>query len=132
MITRCYNFYRNVQKTTSESSRVCYQCLLFFFMSYKRILTECVHELVVALLPVSSSVDHRVAVGRGLAERSGGVMFTITAAAVVAPRGAGRVRRAAAAAAAHLLDHFHLCSQLCQQQQLTHFHFHLSAPANIG
>lgn len=81
------------------------------------ILTECVHELVVALLPVGSTVGHGVAVGGGLAERSGGVVLAVTAAAVVAaPRGAGRVRGAAAAAAAHLLYHLHLRSQLCQQQ----------------
>lgn len=52
------------------------------------ILTECVHELVVALLPVGSSVGHWVAVGGRLAERSGGVVLAV-AAAVVAPRGAG-------------------------------------------
>lgn len=83
------------------------------------LLTECVHELVVALLPVGSSVGHRVAVGRCLAERSGGVVLAIAAAVIVAPRGAGRVRgAAAAAAAAHLLDHLHLGSQLCRRQQV--------------
>lgn len=55
----------------------------------REILTECVHELVVALLPVGSSVGHRVAVGGRLAERSGGVVLAVAAAAVVAPRGAG-------------------------------------------
>ncbi len=53
-------------------------------------LTECVHELVVALLSVGSSVGHGVAVGGGLAQRSGGVMLAVTAAAVVtASRRAG-------------------------------------------
>lgn len=54
------------------------------------ILTECVHELVVALLPVGSSVGHGVAVWGGLAEGPGGVVLAVAAAAVVAaPRGAG-------------------------------------------
>lgn len=83
----------------------------------KKTLTECVHELVVPLLPVGSSVGHWVAVGGRLAERPGSVVLAV-AAAVVAPRGAGRVGGAAAAAAAHLLDHLHLCSQFCQQQQM--------------
>lgn len=81
------------------------------------LLTESVHELVVALLPVGSTVGHRVSVGRCLAERSGGVALAVAAAVIVAPRGAGRVRGAAAAAAAHLLDHLHLSSQLCRQQR---------------
>lgn len=77
-------------------------------------LTEGVHELVVALLPVGASIGHWVAVGRGLAEWPLGVALAVAAAAVVvAARGAGRVRGAAAAAAAHLLDHVHLGSQLC-------------------
>lgn len=81
-------------------------------------LTECVHELVVALLPVGSSVGHRVAVGGGLTERSGGVVLAVAAAAVVAaPWGTSWVRGAAAAAAAHLLYHLHLCSQLCQRHR---------------
>lgn len=58
-----------------------------------------------------------MAVGGGLAERSGGVVLAVAAAVVAAARGAARVRGAAAAAAAHLLDHLHLRSQLCNQQQ---------------
>lgn len=82
------------------------------------LLTEGVHELVVALLPVCASVGHRVAVGRGLAERPLGMPLAVAAAAVVvAARGAGRVRGAAAAsAAAHLLDHVHLGPQLCTRR----------------
>lgn len=79
-----------------------------------KVLTECVHELVVSLLPVSSSVGHGVAAGWRLAEGSGGLKLTVAAAAVIAaPWGAARVWGAAAAAAAHLLYHLHLCSQLC-------------------
>lgn len=81
-------------------------------------LTERVHELVVALLSVYSSVGYGGAAGGGLAKRSRGVVLTVAAAAVVAaPRGTGRIGRAAAAAAAHLLDHLHLGSQLCPQRQ---------------
>lgn len=47
-------------------------------------LTECVHELVVALLPVGSSVGHWVAVGGGLTKRPGVVVLAVTAAAVIA------------------------------------------------
>lgn len=79
--------------------------------------TECVHQLVVALLPVGSSVGYWVAVGGRVTEWTRSLALVIAAAAVVAPGRAGRVRRAAAAGAAHLLDHLHLSTQLCQQQQ---------------
>lgn len=79
--------------------------------------TERVHQLVVALLPVGSSVGYWLAVGGRVTEWTRSLALIIAAAAVVAPRRAGRVRRAAAAGAAHLFDHLHLSTQLCQQQQ---------------
>lgn len=87
--------------------------------------TECVHQLVVALLPVSSSIAYRVAVGGCVAEGTRRLALFITAAAVIAPGRAGRVRRAAAAGAAHLLDHIHLSTQLCQQQRTRLISIHL-------
>lgn len=78
-----------------------------------KVVPERVHELVVALLPVYSSVDRGEAAGGGLAERLRRVVLAVAAAAVVAaPRGAGGVRGAAAAAAAHPLYDLRLCSQL--------------------
>lgn len=95
----------------------------------KKTRTECVHQLVVALLPVGSSVAYRVAVGGCVAEGTRRLALFITAAAVLAPGRAGRVRGAAAASAAHLLDHVYLSTQLCQQRRTRlisiHFKRHL-------
>lgn len=76
-------------------------------------------------MPVGSSIAYRVAVGGCVAEGTRRLALFITAAAVIAPGRTGRVRRAAAAGAAHLLDHVHLCTQLCQQQctRLISIHF---------
>lgn len=76
------------------------------------LLTECVHELVAALGLVSA-IDHGEAVWRGVVVSWRSLRLSVTAGAVIAAPGAtARVWGAAAAAAAHLLNHLHLRTQL--------------------